>query len=290
VYTKILACLLLLLFGSGTATATTWMVDVGGQTTGDSDGYGGYNMNPVLAFGPTPLTINAGDSVTFRNLGGAAHNVHADDNSFRCASGCDDSGGNGSPSSASWSFTRTFHTPGTIGYHCDVHASMGMTGSIIVNATAPAIALGGYLSGNWFIPAQGGGQGFQLEFTNAVSATSGKPQMLAIWFVYTPAGSTANDGSGQNWIYAQGDFDPADDTVTLAAVLLSGARFPPNFNASDVHWAPADGTLWGHLTFAFSGCNAGTVSWHSDLPGYNAANDTPQAIQRLTQIAGTTCP
>jgi hypothetical protein len=32
------------------------------------------------------------------------------------------------------------------------------------------------------------------------------------------------------------------------------------------------------------------VSWHSDLPGYNGENDTPLAIQRLTQIAGTTCP
>jgi hypothetical protein len=32
------------------------------------------------------------------------------------------------------------------------------------------------------------------------------------------------------------------------------------------------------------------VSWHSDVPGYNNANDTPLPIQRLTQIAGTTCP
>lgn len=287
-HTKTLAFAVLLLLCNA-AAAKTWTVEVGGQTT-SGDGYGGSYTSPVLAFSPVPLTINAGDSVMFTNLGGAAHNVHADDNSFRCANGCDDTGGNGTPSAAGWTFTRTFNAPGTIGYHCDVHASMGMTGSIVVNAVAPAIALGGYLSGNWFIPSQGGGQGFQLEFTTAVSSTSGKPQMLAIWFVYTPTGSTASDGTGQNWIYAQGDFDPATNTVTLPAVLLAGARFPPNFNPGDVHWAPADGTLWGHVTFTFGSCNGGTVSWHSDLAGYNAENDTPLAIQRLTQIAGTTCP
>ena len=287
-YTKFLACSALLLLGCGTATARNWTVDVGGQTTG-GDGYGGGYTSPVLAFGPTPLTINAGDSVTFTNLGGAAHNVHADDNSFRCASGCDDSGGSGNPSAANWTFTRTFPTAGTIAYHCDVHASMGMTGSIVVNATTPAIALGGYLSGNWFIPSQGGGHGFQLEFTNA-PGSPGMLQALAIWFVYTPAGSTAGDGSGQNWIYAQGDYDPSANTVTLPAVLLVGAKFPPNFNPNDIHRVPNDSSLWGHITFAFSGCNDGTVSWHSDVPGYNGENDTPLAIQRLTQIAGTTCP
>jgi hypothetical protein len=48
--------------------------------------------------------------------------------------------------------------------------------------------------------------------------------------------------------------------------------------------------LWGTLTFTFSDCNNGTMSWHSDVPGYNNANDTPLPIQRLTQIAGTACP
>jgi len=48
--------------------------------------------------------------------------------------------------------------------------------------------------------------------------------------------------------------------------------------------------LWGHLTFTFSDCNNGTVTWHYDLPGYNNANDTPVAIQRLTAIDGTACP
>ena len=275
----------LLLLASGSAAATNWQVSVGGSAySGD-----GYGSNPVLSFSPATLTINAGDSVTFTNAGGG-HNVHADDNSFRCANGCDDSGGNGAVSAAAWTFTRTFNTAGTIGFHCDAHGSMGMIGSIVVNAATPTIALGGYLSGNWFIPSLGGGQGFQIEMTDSIDSATGKPIMLAIWFVYTPAGSTANDGSGQNWIYAQGDYDPATSTATLPAILLAGARFPPNFAAGDVHRVPNDSSLWGNVTFAFTDCNNGTVSWHSDLPGYNNANDTPAAIQRITKIAGTTCP
>src|SRR5262249_32730973 len=157
-------------------------------------------------------------------------NVHADDNSFRCANGCDDTGGSGNPSSG-WTFTRTFTTPGTFGFHCDVHAGMGMNGTIVVNATTPALTLGGYLSGNWYVPNQSG-HGFQIEFTNTPGSVAGKKTLLAIWFVYTPAGSVLNDGSGQNWIYSQGDYDPTASTVTVPAVLLSGAKFPPNFNAN----------------------------------------------------------
>jgi hypothetical protein len=152
------------------------------------------------------------------------------------------------------------------------------------NAANSSVKLGGYMSGNWFIPSQGGGQGFQLEFTNFNN------DMIAIWFTYTPAGSTANDGNGQNWIYSEGPYDTTKSTVTLPAILLAGARFPPNFHAADVHRVPNDASTWGTITFSFTDCNNGTVSWHSNLAGYNGVNDTPVVVQRLTQIAGTTCP
>src|SRR5215469_8946656 len=91
-----------LLLAGHKVDAKTWVVQVGG--TSDNGGYG-YGGTAILAFSPSQLTITAGDSVTFQNLGGAAHNVHADDNSFRCANGCDGQGGDGTPSSANWSFT-----------------------------------------------------------------------------------------------------------------------------------------------------------------------------------------
>jgi len=157
---------------------------------------------------------------------------------------------------------------------------------------APSIKLGGYLSGNWFIPSQGGGHGFQLEFTDAPGSTAGALQVIAIWFAYTPIPSTLNDGSGQNWIYSQGDYDPASNTVTAPAVLLTGAGFPfpaTNFNPNDIRRVSGDSSsLWGSLTFTFSDCDHGTVSWTSTLSAYGSS--TPLAIQRLTKIAGTTCP
>jgi plastocyanin len=264
--------LTLLLICDVCSAATPHTVMVGGST---------------LTFNPSTLTINAGDTVTFTNAGGF-HNVDSTSGptSFDCAVDC---GSNNAPNASAWSVTVTFPTAGTVNYQCDQHAAQGMTGKIIVNAVQNTFNLGGYLSGNWDVPSQPG-HGFQLELTNAPGATAGTKAMVAIWFVYTPAGSTLNDGSGQNWIYAQGEFDPTSNTVILPAILLAGARFPPNYNATDVHRVPSDSSLWGHLTFAFTDCNNGTVSWHSDLTGYNLDNDTPQPIQRITQIDGTTCP
>ncbi|HMM55998.1 MAG: hypothetical protein DYH18_03360 [Xanthomonadales bacterium PRO7] len=236
-------------------------------------------------FDPPSVSINVGDTVTWVN-GGGNHNVVADDNSYV----------SGAPSTDKWSFSHTFTAAGTSRFFCAEHGGpggVGMAGIVQVNSvsTTPAIALGGYLSGNWYDPSQGG-HGFQLEFTN-LSTGGTTYNMLAIWFVYTPVGSTANDGSGQNWIYAQGSYDTTKNTVTLPAVLETGARFPPNFNSADVRrvgTGPNPPNAWGTITFTFTDCNTGTVSWHSDVPGYNNANDTSLPIQRLTQIAGTMCP
>src|SRR4249919_1300085 len=90
---------------------------------------------PNLMFSPKTLTIAAGDSVTFTN-GGGFHNVASDPGAvmaFRCAAGCDGAGGNGNLSSASWSATVLFTTPGTVRYFCERHGAaggLGMSGTI----------------------------------------------------------------------------------------------------------------------------------------------------------------
>lgn len=98
-----------------------WLVDVGGSQ---------------LTFSPKSLTIEVGDSVIFRNLGGT-HNVVADNGSFRCAHGCDgEPGGNGAPSSSIWGATVQFPKQGTLGYFCELHGApgTGMFGTIQVAA------------------------------------------------------------------------------------------------------------------------------------------------------------
>ncbi len=85
-------------------------------------------------FSPAELTIQAGDSVTWMNEG-TNHNVQADDGSFRCANGCDSTGGDGAPASNAWSVTLTFDNPGTVPYFCVTHGSaggLGMTGVVTV--------------------------------------------------------------------------------------------------------------------------------------------------------------
>jgi plastocyanin len=104
------------------AGATTYTVTVG----------------PGQIFSPPSLIIQTGDSVKFRSLGGL-HNVKADDNSWRCAFGCDGEGGNGSPSVSLWTFTRVFNQAGTVGYYCETHGTTtsGMRGRVIVQDTTP---------------------------------------------------------------------------------------------------------------------------------------------------------
>jgi plastocyanin len=225
-------------------------------------------------FVPKNLTINSGDAVTFLNAGGQ-HNVHAISGPtlFRCANDC---AADSDASNKAWSATITFPTAGTVNYVCDPHAGMGMIGSIVVKAVAaPAIKLDGYMSGNWYDPSQSG-HGFELEFTSQPSDTPGQNTVVAYWYVYTP------DGSGQNWLFAAGGYDATSNAVTLPALLLGGAKFPPLFDSGALTQ-----TEWGTLTFSFTDCNNGTASWTSTVPGYGSGS---VPIARLTSVAGTSCP
>ena len=89
------------------------------------------NLLDNNTFSPSTVTIVPGGTVTFVNLGGE-HNVTADDGSFRCANGCDGSGGNGTPATNAWSVTITFPDAGSVPYNCEVHVAEGMTGTVIV--------------------------------------------------------------------------------------------------------------------------------------------------------------
>jgi plastocyanin len=70
-------------------------------------------------FTPMSLTVSAGTTVTWKFDDSTEHTVSADDNSFA------------SPALANGqTFTHTFATTGTVGYHCSIHPFM--TGTIIV--------------------------------------------------------------------------------------------------------------------------------------------------------------
>lgn len=256
-----IALLLALLFAAPSQAANV-TVTVGGRT----DGY--YGGTAVLRFNPSMITIDVGDTVTFINDGGF-HNVAANDGSFRCAKGCDGDGqgGNGAPSDDSWTAQVRFTRAGTFGFHCDNHVAQGMVGTVTVRASGTP-TLGGGFSGAWYNANQSG-HGFLVEvLPNNV--------MLVVWFVYSP------DGTRQNWILAQGSYDPASSTVTLPAYLFENGRFPPNFNPATV-----TSTAWGSLTLSFADCSTGTASWAPTMAGYTSGS---MGITRLASIAGTSCP
>lgn len=84
-----------------------------------------------FAFTPRELTVEPGDTVTFRNAEGF-HNVVADDGSFRCAQGC---GGSAGDPGSGWVFTRSFPVAGRVPFYCEVHGGTGgagMSGAILV--------------------------------------------------------------------------------------------------------------------------------------------------------------
>jgi plastocyanin len=89
---------------------------------------GGANF----VFVPDTITIKTGDTVTFKNTGKVPHTATADNGSW------DFTPLNPGDSKTTPPFTQ----PGTITYKCTYHASLGMTGKIVVTGAATGPAAG----------------------------------------------------------------------------------------------------------------------------------------------------
>lgn len=78
-------------------------------------------------FTPSTVTVRVGDTVRWV-WGGGIHNVTS-------GTGCTPNGTftSGVPTSdTAFTFSRTFDTAGTFPYFCEVHCSVGMTGTVVV--------------------------------------------------------------------------------------------------------------------------------------------------------------
>jgi plastocyanin len=216
---------------------------------------GGANV-----FSPRSLTIDAGDTVTFVSSGGF-HNVVADNNAFTSGAPAD-----------TFSFTQAFPTAGTFPYYCSVHGGpggAGMSGTIKVNAVTapPAPPISGATSGSWYDPDQSG-HGFSIQVA--------PPNIfLVYWFTFAP------DGGQQAWLLGSGNYDPTSNTVTVEAAQSTGTRFPPNFNHADITTVD-----WGSITFTFTDCSHGTVSWNSKIAGYGTGS---MPLTKIIGVNGLTC-
>jgi plastocyanin len=164
-----------------------------------------------LSFVPQTITITAGDSVTWTNTSGLTHNVYAEDGSFRCAMGCDDMGGDGTPS-GNWMFTRVFNTVGTIQYECQIHGpTYGMVGTIVVkSAGSPPPGNLQFSSGSYSAPENAG------SITISVLRAGGSAGAVSVHYATSDgtglAGKNYTATSGTlNW----GDGDAAAKTFSV---------------------------------------------------------------------------
>lgn len=80
-------------------------------------------MNGSQSFSPNPGTVNAGQTISWRNADSITHSIAADNGSF--------STGNIAPGATSAPITMG--TAGSFPYHCQIHPTM--VGSLTVNGT-----------------------------------------------------------------------------------------------------------------------------------------------------------
>ena len=215
---------------------------------------------------PSPITIHAGDTVTFvsyRDIGddGSLHNVVADDGSFRCATYCDGEGGNGTPVH-DLSVTREFDVPGQVAYHDEVTHAKGL---IVVLAPTPGVITAA-MTGSWYDPARSG-QGLFIEILPG-------NQIFAAWLTFDPTGTQ------QAWIVGLGSY--SGDTASIPNVAQpGGGAWGPAFDESKLIR-----NYWGSLIFTFTDCNHGRVDY-SSVAGYGSGS---MNLARLTQPSGLQCP
>lgn len=227
-------------------------------------------------FDPSQLTIEAGDTVTWRNAGGM-HNVVGQEQGsnnqlFRCSQGCDGEGGNGAPSTANWQFSRTFDEPGGINYYCEPHQAFGMTGTItIVEGTAEVFPVNFGHTGSWYNPATDG-QGFLGEVL--VDENDEPVTMVTYWFTWDnslPAVKFA--GEEQRWFVAAGPIEDGVANMTLTST--TGGLFDDPQSTETV--------VIGTLTFTANNCTQGQFAY--DINQNVAQADMSSGIidvQRLT--------
>lgn len=136
-----------------------------------------------------------------------------------------------------------------------------------VQATTP-FWVGPAASGAWFDPARSG-EGWMIEMQQDGTA-------VAVWFTYAPEGEAA----GQRWILGQGGVVAGERIVFETTYVMSGGRFGPQFDPTDVVVAP-----WGRLEFVFHDCEHGELSYR----GPAAYGSGVRGFQRSLALHETGC-
>jgi plastocyanin len=79
-----------------------------------------------FTFSPATITIPPGDTITFQSNASVAHNAVSDDGTTF---------NSGAAVAGPWTYVTPPLAAGTYPFHCTVHGSLGMTGTITVQTT-----------------------------------------------------------------------------------------------------------------------------------------------------------
>ena len=95
---------------------------------------------------------------------------------------------------------------------------------------------------------------------------------MLYWFTFVDDDPT--------WIIGQAPL--VDGRVSMTALLLSGAEFPPDFDPTSVAV-----NEWGTIEIEFDDSTTAQILWQSDLSQFSSGSAT---LKRLTELAGHQCP
>jgi hypothetical protein len=129
--------------------------------------------------------------------------------------------------------------------------------------------LNGAFSGLWYNPAQNG-QGFVVE---VASNPSGANQFAFYFYGYDDAG-------GSLWLLGSGP-DIEGNSATVDVIRTEGVGFGGNFDPASFAY-----DIVGSMTFTFSDCNSGSVTF---TPSAGDLSAFTTDIERLTNIASLDC-
>lgn len=215
-------------------------------------------------FSPATVTVDAGQPVCWTWSSITTHNVKSNDGSF--TSGPPDDEGN---------FQRTFATPGTYIYHCQVHGdpNSGMRGTVVVRE------------------AVGGGGSGKLEIAAATYSTNEAAGALTVTVERVDGsdgaasvkyGTTAGTAKGGK------DFTPRTGTLKWTAGDQSPKTFQvPIKNDTAKEQEESFVIKLSKATGATIGTSSATVTIQDDdNPTCDAALTTPSELRALGQSAG----
>jgi len=253
--------------------------DSGGGHGGDTNppaGCSGVQATITISgtsFSPSTVTVQAGQPICWTWSQSIAHNVHADDDSFT----------SGAPANQG-DFQITLNTPGTYGYHCQVHGSpgAGMHGTIVVQGSSGGDGGGGQ-SGPGTIGLNPTAYTVN-EADGVVSVTveraGGSDGKATVKFATAPG--TAKPGK---------DFTPRTGTLTWN----SGDGDPKTIQIpiKKDNTPEPDETFTVKLskaTGATLGAAAATVTIHEDAPGCNTVASQSVRLEGVDAPGGSTAP